>query len=168
MGLRRRIMELLQRGESGALERLAADDRRCLRYLLGRLWDTNDQVRRRAAAAIGAAAAAHPDLGVDVLRRLMWGLNDESATNGVYGVPAFAEIAARAPELAAPFVGPLVSYLWDEGLRAEILRALVIIAGTAPQLVEPFLDDIRLYNDPPFTQLVEGIDSLVTGGFHVA
>ncbi len=65
---------------------------RAIRFLQGRLWDPDDEIRSRAAEALGAAAAAHPELGRELLRRALWALNDESATNGAYMLPAIGEI----------------------------------------------------------------------------
>jgi hypothetical protein len=141
-------MELLQLSETARLEQLAVEQPRAMRFLVGRLWDTDDEIRRRAAAGIGAAAAAHRELGRDVVRRLVWGLNDESATNGVYGLAAIGEIGARDPELIEPFVGPVASYAWDDGLRPEILRALGRIADSSPALIAPFLNEIEQRVDP--------------------
>jgi hypothetical protein len=142
MGLKERVMELLQSADLRSLERLVVDEPRAARYLIGRLWDADEVVRRRAAHGLGAAAAGHPELGRELLRRLVWALNDESATNGVYGLAAIGEIGARAPDLVAPFVGPVASFMGDEGLRLEILTALARIADTAPRLVLPVLDDV--------------------------
>ena len=136
-------MELLQSPDTTRLEEFAAAEPRAMRFLLGRLWDVDETIRRRAAAGIGASAAVNRDLGRDVMRRLVWALNDESATNGVFGLTAIGEIGARDPELIEPFVGPVACYAWDDGLRPEIIRALSRIADTAPQLVAPFLDDIK-------------------------
>lgn len=135
-------MELLRTGDESALRGLVVSERRSVRYLLGRLWDSDDELRCRAARALGAAAAADFQLGQDLLRRLMWALNDESATNGVYAVPAFAEIGIQAPQVVAPFVAPLASYLWDEGLQPAILDALRRIAEAAPELVAPVANQI--------------------------
>ncbi len=65
----------------------------------------------------------------------MWALNDESATNGLYGIPAVAEIGYNDAELVAPFIAPLASLSWDDGLRWEIMRALTRIAEAAPEAV---------------------------------
>jgi hypothetical protein len=135
MGLSAEVRELLQQGREDAVAELAAANRRALRPLLGRLWDPELEIRRRAARAVGRAAGHHPDLGLEIIRRLMWALNDESATNGVHAVPALGEIGRRSPDLIAPFVAPLASLGKDDGLRLEILRALTEIARSAPDRV---------------------------------
>jgi hypothetical protein len=137
MGLKGRVMELLRAGDEQALGALVADEPRAARFLLGRLWDPDDAMRRRAARGLGLAAASHPEIGIDLTRRLMWALNDESATNGLFGIPAIAEIGFHSPQLISPFVAPLASLAWDDGLRLEILRALTRISESAPELVRP-------------------------------
>ncbi len=136
-------MELVLAHNGPGLEQLAAAEPRALRPLLGRLWDEDHPRRQMVARALAVGAAAHPTLGVEIVRRLLWALNDEAATNGVYGVAALGEIGARCPELMEPFVGPLSSWARDDGLRPEILRALARIAESAPRLVQPHLEGIR-------------------------
>ena len=160
-------MELLRAGDEQALGAFAAAEPRAVRHLLGRLWDPDETLRRRSARAIGVAAASHREIGADLLRRLMWALNDESATNGMYGIPALAEIGFNDPELVRPFVAPLASLSWDEGLRPEIIRALTRIAEAIPEVVRPVCDlvaenvDLEDSNDrAAFARLLEE-----TGGF---
>jgi len=128
-------MEMLQRSDRRGLEELVVEQPRAIRYLQGRLWDSEERVRQNAAEALGAAAATHPELGTEILRRAMWALNDESAMNGAYMLPVIGEIGFRNPQLVAPFVGPMTSYLWDDGLRPGILRALSRIAESAPHVI---------------------------------
>ena len=130
MGLKETVMEMLAAGRERELVELASSDSRALRPLLGRLWDPDPAVRARAAWAIGQVGALRPERGTEIARRLMWGLNDESATNGVYGVPALGELGRRAPELLAPFVPGLVRFAEDDGLRPAILVALAGVAAT--------------------------------------
>ncbi len=142
MGLKGVVMEMLRVGDAEGLERLVAANPKAVRPLLGRLWDVDAEVRLHAARALGAAAACHPDLGRDLLRRLLWALNDESATNGAYAVAAIGEIGRRSPRLAAPFIGPMVSHLWDDGLRLGILKALCRIAESAPEALQEYRDQL--------------------------
>jgi len=137
MGLKGRVMELLLAADDPGLQALARQEPRVSRHLLGRLWDPDEGIRNLAARALGAFAEGHPRLAEDLLRRLLWGLNDESATNGVYGIAAIGEIGFRRPDVVAPFVAPMASYLWDDGLRTSILRALARIHESAPELIEP-------------------------------
>lgn len=147
MGLKGRVMELLRVGDEQKLGTLVAAEPKAIRHLVGRLWDPNAELRRRAARAVGAAAAQHPDIAVRIARQIMWALNDESATNGVYGIPALAEIGVHCPDLVEPFVAPLASLAWDAGLRMEIFKALTTIASVHPELVRPVL-----------TMMVEHVD----------
>ncbi len=114
-----------------------------VRHLLARLWDPDGEVRSRAAEAVGTAAVQHPELGIELLRRFAWALNDESATNGIFAIPAMAAVAVRSPEMAAPFVGQLVAALEDPGLAEEARRALELIARNAPALLDPYRDELE-------------------------
>ncbi len=135
MRLKKMVTEMLHRGDSAGLEQLVLEQPSAIRYLQGRLWDAEQRVRESAAEALGSAAATRPELGREILRRALWALNDESAMNGAPMLPVIGEIGFRSPEVVAPFVGPMTSYLWDDGLRPGILRALCRIAESAPQLV---------------------------------
>lgn len=136
MGLKKMVMELFRAGDVDGLNGLLSREPRAMRHLVGRLWDNDEQVRDLAAKGLGHAAAVHPDQARDLVRRLIWALNDESAMNGVYGLAALGEIGAQAPELMMKFVAPMASYLWDQGLRTEILRALLRMAHTNRGLIE--------------------------------
>jgi hypothetical protein len=147
MRLKEVVMEMLRCGDSEALERFVAERPVAARFLQGRLWDADPGIRHRAATALGSAAAAHPDLGREVLRRALWALNDESATNGGPMLPAIGEIGRQSPDLVADFVGPMTAYLWDEGLRPGILDALCRIAEVAPELIEEIRDRLIAIGD---------------------
>ena len=160
MGLKGRVMELLRVGDEQNLGALAAHEPRATRFLLGRVWDSDEVLRGRAARALGVVAAARPEMGADLIRRLMWALNDESATNGFYGIPAVAEIGFNDAELVAPFIAPRASLSWDDGLRREIIRALTRIAEAAPEAVRPVCTIVAEYvdfEDPAERQAFEGL-----------
>lgn len=135
-------MELMKAGDTAALNELAVSDHRSLRALVGRLWDPDAGSRQMAAEALGNGCAANPDHGREVLRGFVWALCDEAATNGRYVIPAFGAVGARAPRLVAPFVGPMLAFAWDDGLRADLLEAAARIAEAAPEIVRPHLDTI--------------------------
>jgi HEAT repeat protein len=147
MRLREEIRELLQQGRETELRERAIGEPRLLPPLLARLYDPDEDVRERAARVLGHAAAAHPDRGREVARRLVWALNDESATNGVYGIPALGQIGRQAPDLVDVHIPALARMCWDRGLRLAILEALAEVAHTAPDLVASELDAIASHVD---------------------
>jgi hypothetical protein len=147
MRLSGEVRELLRQGRETELRERVAGDARLVRPLLARLYDPDTDIRDRAARVLGHAAAAHPDLGREIARRLIWGLNDESATNGVYGVPALGQIGRRAPDLVAAHLSALARMAWDHGLRLAIVEALAEVARTAPGLVAPELDAVAPHID---------------------
>jgi hypothetical protein len=147
MRLKEEVMDMLRQGDSEGLEHMVVETPAAVRFLQGRLWDADPEIRNRAAVALGAVAAAHPDLGRELLRRALWALNDESATNGGPMLPAIGEIGRRAPDLVAPFIGPMTAYLWDDGLRPGILEALCSIASTAPELIDEVRDRLLVFAD---------------------
>jgi HEAT repeat protein len=147
MGLKERVMELLRAADGVGLKHLAGGERRAVRPLLARAWDPDPTIRALAASTLGHVAVVHPDLGLEIVRRLMWALNDESATNGVHALAPLGEIGHRAPELLAPFVPALVAMSWDDGLRRELWRALARIADAAPRLLAPHRDELARYRN---------------------
>ena len=154
-------MELLRQGREQELAEKVAANRRAVRPVLARLWDPDAQIRAGAARALGQAAATHSELGREVVRRLLWALNDESATNGVYAIPALGEIGRRAPGLMTHHVPALVSMARDEGLRGEILRALRAVARAAPTLVAGELDRLATSVDDSQSGELEALRRLV-------
>jgi len=147
MRLSEEVRELLQAGRETELRDRAVGDPRLARPLLARLYDPAGEIRERAARALGHAAAAHPELGREVARRLLWALNDESATNGVYGIAALGQIGRQAPDLVAPHVSALARMAGDHGLRLAILGALAEVARSSPGLVAPELGAIGPHVD---------------------
>jgi len=141
------VRELLQQGRETELVGRVVADARIVRPLLARLYDPSNPIRDRAARVLGHAAAAHPELGREVARRLLWALNDESATNGVYGIAALGQIGRQAPDLVAPHVSALARMAWDHGLRLAILAALAEVARSSPGLVAPELGAIEPHVD---------------------
>lgn len=140
-------MDLLRQGGEEAAAELAIAEPRALAPLVARLWDPAPEIRRGAAGAIGRSAAAHPARGLEVVRRLMWALNDESATNGAYGIPALGEIGHRCPEMMTTFVPSLALMSRDDGIRLELLKAFGRIAESDPRLIRRQLDRLRPHID---------------------
>lgn len=138
MGLKDEIRDLLRTGAEARLAELVRSNPRAVRHLVTRLWDSDEVIGARAARALGEAALVHPVLVREVIRRLMWALNDESATRGGPGLIGLGEIGRRSPDLVAPYVAALVACKDDRGLLTELLSALGAIATSVPGLVVPY------------------------------
>lgn len=117
-----------------------------------------DDVARRAAVELGRATARLADGGAldearNVLRRLMWHMNEESGNIG-WGIPeAFAEILVNQRRLADEFHPVLLSYILDTGkddnycdhdiLRRSCFRAVARLAEERPELAAKALPALR-------------------------
>ena len=78
--------------------------------------------------AIGRAGHHHPITVQQVVRRLVWAMNDESGTNALTAPEVVRAVADQTPELLLPLVPDLSRLAADEGLHeglAEILEILV-------------------------------------------
>jgi len=109
------------------------------------LYHTDTSIRREAVSMMGETAAklAEDDMesGRNVIRRLMWNLNDESGSIGWGSPEAMGEILARHEKLASEYGHILASYTLPEGnyLENEILQrgllwALLRVLKTHPEL----------------------------------
>lgn len=141
------------------LERLAAKEpKTLLGPLFACLLDRDPLLRWRAATAFGLVTErlfeASPADARELVRQLLWRLNEESG-NVAWGIPeAFGEILAAQPVLAREFHRVLCSYInerdCDSGdnylelapLRRGVYWALARLAEKCPELALPALDDL--------------------------
>lgn len=106
------------------------------------------QTKHRAAVALGRITASlaveQPEAAKNIVRRLMWHLNEESGNIG-WGIPeAFGEILAASEPLARDFHKILFTYVINLGhddnycdndtLRRSCYWAIGRLAQTRPQL----------------------------------
>jgi len=146
--LRQRVLELLRAEDfAGSLRRLEEHPPgRTVPVLLGLLCSADPAVRHRAAAAVGAETARlagdDAEAARQMVRRLLWSLNDESGGIG-WGAPeALAEILARHEGLAREYAAMLVSYARPDGnylehvpLQRDLLRGMARLAAVRPRLL---------------------------------
>jgi hypothetical protein len=117
----------------GRLEELAGGDGRVgqafITALLAALSSGQSMVRWRAVSFLGPTVAGlageDPEAARQVMRRLVWGLNEESGAVA-WGAPeAMGEIMAQSPLLADEFLNLLLAYVSDCGMALDFapLRA---------------------------------------------
>jgi hypothetical protein len=115
------VLDLLKSGE--LFQRLGglkgANERRVLNVLFSTLISQEEEIKWRSVTAIGTLVAelAEKDMesARNMMRRLMWSLNDESGGIG-WGAPeCMGEIMARHEGMANDYVHILISYTRKDG-----------------------------------------------------
>ncbi|GFK93538.1 hypothetical protein NNJEOMEG_01372 [Fundidesulfovibrio magnetotacticus] len=122
------------------------------------LLDPDPVLAARAATAFGRTAARlfdqRPEDARQLMRQLMWRLNEESG-NIAWGIPeTFGEILAAQPDLAREFHRVLASYLIESDrktgdtyidhapLRRGVYAGLAILAKARPELAMAGLEGL--------------------------
>ncbi|MDH4266368.1 MAG: HEAT repeat domain-containing protein, partial [Deltaproteobacteria bacterium] len=112
----------------------------------------DEEIKWHAVSVMGilVAKSAETDLegARDILRRMLWSLNEESGSIG-WGMPeAMGEILVRTEKLAQEFAPILVSYIRPDGnlLEFELLQRGVLwgigrLAEIQPQLMQSLRAD---------------------------
>jgi len=148
MDLRRKIISVLKTEPLDAV--LAAvwslPPRQAVSPLIGGLSHAGGNVKWHAVSALGLvmAALATEDMEAarNIMRRLIWSLNDESGNTG-WGIPeAMAEIMASHDGLAEEYAHILVAYMRKDGsylkllpLQRGLMWGIGRLAATRPDLL---------------------------------
>jgi hypothetical protein len=117
--MREKIEAAMTGGDRRAMLELAGENtQRVLRYLVGRLCSDAEERKLRAVESLGWVVGERDLVGDararELLRRLLWSLNDESGAVP-YGVPeAVGEILAVRPELQESFLPILCALVTEE------------------------------------------------------
>jgi HEAT repeat protein len=126
--------------------RLALLDRRMLRTLLGLLYDADDYMHWLAIDALGRAggaiAAGNPDKARELIRRLLWSLNEESGGTPWGATGAVGAIVAARPDLFAAYLSMVCPFHDDISIYPEFIWSLAAVGRVRPDLTAeygPFL-----------------------------
>ncbi len=140
MSLRARIHNAVHEGLSnGELEKLVEGEPRAIRYLVGMSYNPDPAIRTTAIRGVALASRHHPKKVAEVARRLIWAMNDESATNALTAPEVLEAIAEENPELLLPVVPDMTRLAADPGLHEGLARALKTIAHRCPGKVGELL-----------------------------
>lgn len=133
--LGRQIREAVARGDLAAIEAAVAAEPRVVRLLLGLSYHQDGELRATAARGLAVAARYHPDLIQNVVRRLVWAMNEESGTYAETAPLVIEQIARERPELLVPLVPDLVRLSADLNLYDGLSEALRTVARECPGTV---------------------------------
>lgn len=133
------VRELLKKGDLPRLVGRIQADRRLLPSLVATLTEPHAVVRWRAIEVLGqvVAAEAEEDRGRarEIVRRLLWSLNEESGGNLRHGPEALGEILAVVPCLGGEYAGILASFAGEPFFRPAVMWGLARIAAVNPALL---------------------------------
>ncbi len=161
---REKILEILSESDAdpGSLPSIGDSPKRVVNALLPLLYNQDDIIKWRAVTHIGlfVEALAKQDLesARNVVRRLMWNLNDESGGIGWGSPEAMGEILARHEALAGEYARILLSYADPNGnylelprLQQGLLWGIARLSEARPHLVKGSKNHFFHYlesNDP--------------------
>jgi HEAT repeat protein len=142
------VRRLLIEHDWEEIVRLALIDRRVLRILLGLLYDAEDYVHWLAIDAIGRCggrtAADDPEKTRDLIRRLLWTLNDESGGTPWGAAGAIGAVIAARPDLFAGYLSMICPFHEDLNIYPEFIWSVAAVGRARPDLAGghvPFLLD---------------------------
>ncbi|MBU0740766.1 hypothetical protein KKG45_11595 [bacterium] len=141
MNLRTHVQEMVEHGKLDEIDMLLGVEPRAVRYLVSLTYRTEPEVRRVACRGVALAARYHPDLVQQVVRRLIWAMNDESGTNALTAPEVVKAIADERPEVLLPLVPDLARLAADEGLKDGLAGVLQTVAGSFPGAVGRGIQD---------------------------
>jgi len=127
MNLRTHVRDMVEGGKLEELDLLLGVEPRAIRYLVGLTYRPEPEIRAAACRGVALAARYHPELVQQIVRRLIWAMNDESGTNALTAPEVVLAISEERPEILLPVVPDLMRLARDEGLQerlAEVLRTL--------------------------------------------
>jgi len=139
---------LEQRDLSGVLEEaLAGRTQRVLRNLTSLMFDRDEDVRWRAAVALGRVAGllSRDELEDvrELVRRLLWWMNDESGALMWNAPEAIAEILVNVDELVEEYATILGHYLVEEPFERGTHWAVARLGRRAPEAFRVRLGVLR-------------------------
>jgi len=126
------IQKAVDSRDFDALEAIVKKEKRAVRFLLGLSYQSDPEVRRNASRGIALAGRYHKKLVRDVVRRLVWAMNDESGTNALTAPEVLNAIAEEKPDLLLPVVPDLIRLAGDEGLHDGLSETLHKVSQAYP------------------------------------
>jgi len=131
------IRELLKRRDFEELKRWGGSVRNPQRILLSLAYDIDDLVRWRSIEAIGKVAEIQAESDIekvrDLIRRLLWLMNDESGGVGWHSPEIIGEILVNVPSLIDEYGELLLAYLKEEPFEIGSHQAIYRIASINPR-----------------------------------
>ena len=130
--LRRLVKQFVDSRNEAELQQLIKKDSRTIRHLIGLSYQLDPAIQTVVANGVQYATKQHPSQMNNVIKRLLWAMDELSGTNAQSAPGLLQSIAKQDPELLLPFVPELVRLSKDEALHDGIADALCIVVHKCP------------------------------------
>lgn len=105
------LRKIIKAGDMDAVEQALRENPGLIRKIQRMLYDVDEEVRWGAARAFGIAAnVLEVEKMKDLLRQLVWMINEESGNNCWFAPQAIGEIGRHRPDLVEDFIGCLKEF----------------------------------------------------------
>lgn len=132
MSQREHVERAVRGKQLDEIEQIVSEEPGALQHLLRHMYDPDAEVRQVAARGIALGARYHRPMVEQIIKRLVWAMNDESGTNAPYAPEVLQAIAREAPELLVPVTPDLVRLTADITLYDELVALLNEVADKCP------------------------------------
>ena len=133
---RQQIVEMLLKEDYSSLAGLAAATAGVVTILLQMLFDPDSLLHWRATAAIGYLAKTQPQKIKEIIPRLLWSLNEDSASFGWGAAAALGEIGSNNYKIIEDITPMLFHFLEEDFAREGMLWGLARMGQNHPQVVQ--------------------------------
>lgn len=133
---RAQIVQLLESGDIAAAAGLADQTGGIVTILLQLLFDPDSQLHWRAIEAVGQIAQSQPKAIAKIIPRLLWSLNEDSASFGWGAAALLGELGRTNYPLVADIIEMLFQFLEDEFAREGMLWGLGRLGQAQPEIVQ--------------------------------
>lgn len=132
---REQIMQLLLAGDFPAVAELTASTGGVVTILLQMLFDPDSLLHWRATEAIGYLAKIEPKRIKEIIPRLLWSLNEDSASFGWGAAAVLGEIGKNNYTIVEDIILMLFNFLEEDFSREGMLWGLGRLGQSQPQVV---------------------------------
>lgn len=141
--MREEIIALLEKKNWDEITAKALGDKKALRVLLKLLYHPDDYIHWLAAEAIGKYGARlaldDPEKTRELVRRLLWNLNEECGASPWGSVEAIAAITAERSDLFSNYVSILFPFHEDEHLLPGVIWVQGQVGRQSPETVAEYI-----------------------------
>jgi hypothetical protein len=150
---RTQIVQLLLAGDCSAAAERAAAAGGGVTFLLQLLFEPESLLHWRAIEAIGCVAKTEPSRIKAIVPRLLWSLNEDSASFGWGSAAALGEIGRNNYQIVADIIEMLIQCLEEDFTREGMLWGLGRLGQAHPEVVRPAAARIQACLADPHPQV---------------